>query len=163
MIDEKILQDLRACVKDPKWPLDLDEYPKDIHVNCLAFALGLTVSDPKEMIYDYVGHISGIAQYNIETGIMRDCNALGIACRKISSEDECQPNEHLICAYGFVLDQYASYTARLYHVVRLQKNGRWAHKDKYDGPFEEISDWLSFHREYSKAGAHLFAIRRAEP
>ena len=162
MIDEKVLQNLRACVKDSKWPLVLDEYPH-IHVNCLAFALGLTVPDPGENIYGYLGCISGIAQYNIEIGFTRDCEVLGIHCRKISSEEECLEGEHLVKVYGFYFIHGPGYTYRDFHVIRRQSDGTWIHKLEYGEPCEVITDWDAFHKEYPESDAHLFAIRKEEP
>ena len=159
MLSKAILNRLKEDIDSPNWPLSANDYPY-VHTNCLAFALGLTLTDIDEIIYAKIGSISGIPCRLIRPAFLMDCWTLGLNCRIIYNQKEVHPDEHLIKVYGFVPVKLG-YGLRYpygFHIIRRNLDGTWEHKPGYVLPPEKVR-WDRLESEFGTE-SKMFAISR---
>ena len=156
------IEELRNSQEFIPW----NEWPNQLHTNCISYALGLPIDDPKFELFGNL--LNGAPIDNLKTVFA----SLGLCWRQVASEDELETNE-----YGIVLYHYYFQVSRKFfgcewleeaeeiHLARIQPDGTWTHKFgwNYDASIttpEEIQDIILRDDGEVVFPAAFFAIRK---
>lgn len=143
-----------------------DKWPKGIQTNCIAYALGLPIDDPKCVFFGRLLSEDPI------TKLIDTFDSLGLCYRQITSEAEIKENE-----YGIVLYHYFYKTIRKcfgcewseeteeIHLARIELDGTWTHKFgwNYDASTttpEEIHGTILQYDNVDVSPTAFFAVRK---
>ena len=145
--------------------IDVDNYPKEISSNCLAFALGQlkSVSSMSELYnLDYLLPIDKAFEKKVE-GFGFD------NLRRIHSIKELIENE-----YGFIVFGFKPYKVTLqiskisltyydFHVIRRELDGTWVHKPGWNANacIMQKTDWKNIYEEFD--GKHVLFAMEGKP
>lgn len=143
-----------------------DEWDNTLNTNCIAYALGLQIDDPKKEIFRTVLLKEPIS--NLEK-IFKD---LGFIYRRINSETELRSGEYGIVLYHYFYEDLVklgdcifTHNCEETHLVRIEPDGIWTHKFGWDYPTSqtnqvEIHDIILEYDNVDVKPTAYFAVRK---
>lgn len=145
---ELLLSTLRDIVSQDSWPISAQDWKNSNNTNCLAFALGLDVSNNDfQVLFGNFAGISGmnniLSGENISKEIIieifkKTCSTIGLKCRVLTSLNLASKDEYVIGIFGLYpivpksFDYYGTKTYSYdFHFVRRDLDGTWVHKPSF--------------------------------
>lgn len=159
---EAIIAEMRKVQEFIPW----DKWPNHLHTNCIAFALGLPIDDPKREIFREI-----LSESPIEKLEKLFAN-LGFEHRRISSSNEIKNDEYGIVLYHYFYEEEMQQfgcrwakTQEEIHLVRIE-NGIWFHKFGWDYDtsvtnLQEIHDVIFEYDNVDVSPTAYFAVRKS--
>jgi len=156
------IEDMRNTQEFISW----DKWPNELQTNCIAYALGLPIDDPKYenfvhmLTEDPIGKLEEIL------------TSLRLCYRQVSSEAKIEDNEYGIVLYHYFYESIRNafgckWTEKVeeVHLVRIELDGTWTHKFGwgYDASIttpKEIHDTILRDDGVEVSPTAFFAVRK---
>lgn len=143
-----------------------DQWPNQFHTNCIAYALGLPIDDPKMELFNHL--LIG----NAEEKLKMIFEELHFEYRKICDASELKDGEYGIVLYHYFYEERRNefgcrWTEHLEenHLVRIEPDRTWTHKFgwNYDTSVtdpQEIHDIILHDDHVDVQPTAYFAVRK---
>ena len=144
-----------------------DKWNNRLNTNCIAYALGLPIDDPKKETFGTI--ISGGSPIEKLEKLFDD---LSLCHRRITSESEIKENEYGIVLYHYFYKEERNFFGCTWyqdeeetHLVRIEQDGTWTHKFGWDydtsvtNP-QEIHDVILEEDMVDVSPTAFFAVRK---
>ncbi len=110
-----------------------DEWPNHLNTNCIAYALGLPIDDPKKETFTSILCGNPIEKMYVLL------DELELQYRRIKSPSEIKENEYGIVLYHYFYKvkyffggEWYSDDSEEIHLARIEQDGTWTHKFGWD-------------------------------
>lgn len=144
------------------------EWDNTINTNCIAYALGLMVDDPKHVVFGPL--LCGTPIENLQTVFEQ----LGFTYRRINTPSDLENGEYGIVLYHYFYEGTVrrfgfdcQVTFEETHLARIEPDGTWTHKFGWDYPSsvttpEEIHKVILEDDNVDVSPTAFFAVRKSQ-